>query len=213
MSIEHENLDNIAQVQDENGLEQYGVWVKKTPQENPAKEMQDFHEDTDTSDIFLDDIDFDNLPDADMSSSAEPEGIIDSDLNGKIEETLDADTHNDSGSELMTETDDFGDFAADLQGFQMPTEDTDEQTALPSVEESASKKDTAAFSGTAMEDIEWDEYMNDSENPEDSLLDENPLDINLSFDDNDENFETITPKKVLKAKMYRICSLPIRKKI
>lgn len=194
MSIEHENLDDIARIQDESGLEQYGVWVKKTPQESPAKEMPDFHEDTDTSDIFLDDIDFDNLPDAtDISSSAEAEGIIDSDLNGKIEETLDADTDIDSASELMTDTADFEDFAADLQGFQMHTEDEVEQTALPSVEKAASEKDTATSSDTAMEDIEWDEYMGDSETPEDSLLDEKPLDINLSFEDNGDNFETITP--------------------
>ena len=193
MSIENENLDTVAQPQDENGLEQYGVWVKKTPEEELAKEVRDTHDDTDISDIFLDDIDFDNLPDTGSLSSADEETVIDSDLNGKIEEALDAEEQSaqtDTADDSMPDTAALEDFAADLQEFGSPGEEQNGQNPVPSVEEVIAEKDIETVSDGLTEEVDLDEYMADTENPEESLLDEKPLDIDLTFED---NFETITP--------------------
>lgn len=192
MSIEHENLDTITQTHDESELEKYGVWVKKIPEEKRTAEPGSSQNNADDSDIFLDDIDFDNLPVADISSSEPPEPVIDSDLNDKIEETLDAEEQSVQtvSEDMMNEAAGFENFAADLEEFKMPETKAAEKNAVPSVEEAVSDKDIETITDTATVEIDFDEYMGTSENPEDSLLDEKPLNIDLSFQD---NFENITP--------------------
>ncbi|WP_428768516.1 hypothetical protein V1L52_07800 [Treponema sp. HNW] len=192
MSIEHENLD-ITRHQDENGLEQYGVWVKRNPEEELAEEVREHQDDTNSSDIFLDDIDFENIPHADMSDSTIAESVIDTDLNDKIEEALDAEEQSaqaDTAEDFMPDSAALEDFAADLEDFQLPEEEGDEPQHIPSVEDALEEKDIETFTDTSTVDIDLDEYMADSQNPEDSLLDEKPIDMDLSFED---NFETITP--------------------
>jgi len=121
MSIEQENLNNVAQSKDEGDLEQYGVWVKKNPEKKEAEPT--------------------------MQSDAQP-----------------------SDSELFTDDGIFEDLI----------DNADERTSMGDGESETI-------------DIDIDEYMPaESSSETDEIIDEAPLDIDLSFAD-EENFEDIKP--------------------
>ncbi|MGI5174005.1 hypothetical protein H0R92_10470 [Treponema sp. OMZ 840] len=196
MSIEHENFDNILQHKDENDLEQYGVWVKKTPEEALAAEV---HEDeTDSSAFFIDDLDFAEVPDIDSDS-------FDNNLNDKIDEALESvEDEQPAAVQSTTQEDtlaneDFTEnlieefdaetvsakdvFAMDDSDSFIPADNPESSDTIKTAEEN-----TADISDTI--DIDIEEYMPAEPAAEPAIADEPPLDMDLHFED---NFEQITP--------------------
>ncbi len=205
MSIEEEKLNN------ENSLEQYGVWVKKSPVDvsDDALQMTDLDINVDSEDVAIGEEDFDSSSLEIFSDDIDSGEDIDIDFSidaASNQESMDDDSDNSTlttdellnitsgmsleegdDSDLDIDFDSFMDMGDDASPEEAMQETNDEDTNsdfdLMSNDSEQSSVDVATSDDDDLS-MSFDDFMKE-ESATEGIAEESPLDMDVSFDDMD----------------------------